>query len=491
MNDKPNIMFLMPDQLRHDFLGCYGADFLKTPNIDRLAAEGTLYQTCYSEHPLCVPARVSLLTGLHGFKTGVLDNGQFLRPDYHDMGLATWPELLNEHGYYTAAIGKMHFYPWEARMGFQYRSIAEDKRWLYIRDDYYHHLRDAGYRKYHGNEHEGYFENKGAIINLLPWEYTVDHFVGQESVRFIENYGEEGPFAMMVGFPGPHSPFDPVPEFLEDIDPSAMPPAAPPTEAIEPIRRRLVEGLKAPWNGVDYGEFTPAQIQKVRAYYAASVQQIDDEIGRILDTLEKKGLLDNTIIIFSADHGEYLGDHGLIGKGSFFETSIHVPMIVRVPGAEAQVSNALVTLNDVMATILAYAGHPIPDYVDSAPLPGLGFADEADHDVVIGATRGGWWIDDGRWRFSRYRSGATHLYDRATDPDELVNLTDAPEAADVRKRLESRLTQTVMRFTTESHFDHRVYASGLSQEPASAFQREGWQRPFPRKINDPQARRHS
>jgi arylsulfatase A-like enzyme len=149
----------------------------------------------------------------------------------------------------------------------------------------------------------------------------------------------------------------------------------------------------------------------------------------------------------------------------------------------------LVTLNDVMATILAYAGHPIPDYVDSAPLPDLGFADEADHDVVIGATSGGWWIDDGRWRFSRYRSGAPHLYDRATDPDELVNLTDAPEAADVRKRLDSRLAQTVMHFTSESHFDHRVYVSSLSQQSGSAFQHEGWQRPFPRTIDDPEARR--
>lgn len=487
MHEKPNIIFLMPDQLRHDFLGCYGADFVETPNVDRLAAEGTRYETCYSEHPVCVPARVSLLTGLHGFKTGVIDNGQFLRPDYRDMGLATWPEWLNEHGYYTAAIGKMHFYPWDARMGFQYRSITEDKRWIHIRDDYYHHLREAGYRKYHGNEHEGYFEHKGSVINILPWEHTIDHFVGSEACRFIENYGSDGPFAMMVGFPGPHCPYDPTEKFLEGIDPDAMPPAVPPTEDAEPLRLRNVKVNKSPWNGVDYGEFTPEQIKRVRAYYAAEVQQIDHEVGQILDVLERKGLLDNTVIIFSADHGDYLGDHGMIGKGTFYETSVHVPMIVRVPGAAECVSPALVTLNDVMATILAYAGCSIPDYIDAAPLPGLGLDGQANHDVVVGATASGWWIDDGRWRFARYSTGDTYLYDRDADPDEQINLTDAPEAADVRKRLEDRLTQTVMQFTNEAHFDHRVYISDLSQTPA--FGREGWQRPFPRKVDDPQARR--
>jgi len=487
MNNKPNVIFIMPDQLRHDFLGCYGADFVSTPNIDRLAEEGLRFERCYSEHPVCVPARVSLLTGMHGFRTGVLDNGQFLRPDYREMGLQTWPELLNDHGYYTAAIGKMHFYPWDAGMGFQYRSITEDKRWIHIRDDYYQHLREAGYRKYHGNEHEGYFEHKGAVINILPWEHTIDHFVGEEACRFINNYGADGPFAMMVGFPGPHCPYDPTEKFLGSINPDAMPPAVPPTEDAEVLRLRNVEGNKRPWNGVDYGEFTTEQIKRVRAYYAAEVQQIDHEVGQILDALERKGLLDNTVILFSADHGDYLGDHGLIGKGTFFETSVHVPMIVRVPEGVERVSESLVTLNDVMATMLAYAGCSIPDYVNSAPLPGLGFDGEANHEVVIGATASGWWIDDGRWRFSRYSTGDTYLYDRDADPNEQVNLTDAPEAKDVRKRLEARLTQTVMTFTTEAHFDHRVYVSDLSQY--SWFGREGWQRPFPRKVDDPQALR--
>lgn len=139
MPEKPNIIFLFPDQQRPDFLSCYGANFIRTPNIDRLTTQGVMFENAYSPHPLCVPARVALMTGMNGMKTGVLGNTHFLRPDYAERGIQTLPELLNVQGYYTAAIGKMHFYPWDLRLGFQYRVIAEDKRWIHIRDDYYHH----------------------------------------------------------------------------------------------------------------------------------------------------------------------------------------------------------------------------------------------------------------------------------------------------------------------------------------------------------------
>ena len=145
--ERPNIIFIMPDQLRHDFLSCYGASFIHTPNIDSLGSRGILFQNAYSEHPVCVAARASLLTGMNAIKTGVLDNTQFIRPDYRTCGLHTWPELLSEAGYYTVGMGKMHFYPWEKDFGFQHRIIAEDKLWGFIEDDYFHILHKAGYSK--------------------------------------------------------------------------------------------------------------------------------------------------------------------------------------------------------------------------------------------------------------------------------------------------------------------------------------------------------
>src|SRR5262244_2231005 len=150
----------------------------------------------------------------------------------------------------------MHFYPWDARFGFQHRRIAEDKRWLHVRDDYWH---ERGHRKYHGKESDGYFENKGAIVSRLSLELGWDAWVGDEACRFIREHGRAGPFAMMVGFPGPHCPYDPAAESLVDVDESAMPAPVPDAGDTPRLLAQTIAGNKRPWNGVDYGEFTGAQ----------------------------------------------------------------------------------------------------------------------------------------------------------------------------------------------------------------------------------------
>lgn len=481
MPGQPNLVFLLPDQLRYDFLSCYGASFIETPNIDSLAAEGVRYQRAYSAHPVCVPARVSLVSGLHASHTGVLDNGQFLRPDYAACGLQTWPEILNAAGYYTAAIGKMHFYPWDLRLGFQYRSIAEDKRWIYLRDDYYHFLHARGLRRYHGNEHEGYYENKGAIINRLPWECSVDHFVGQEACRFIREHGKDGPFAMMVGFPGPHCPYDPTPEYAT-FDSADMPPAVPEVPGDTPkLRAQNVAGNLGAWNGVDYSEFTDAHKAKIRAHYAGLVKAIDDEVGDILAALREQGLLDNTIIVLASDHGDYLGDHNLIGKGHFFEASCHVPMIVRLPGQVASTREDLVELTDVTATLVGLAGCQVPEWMDSNPLPGIGL-ETTPRDRIIGQLGGGWSLYDGEWRLSKYATGEVTLFNLKEDPQEQRNRIHDPACAERLAAMDAELTRTIMRSMQEAFFDRRVYIRDLSQDPW--FGREGWVRPYPRKVQD-------
>jgi arylsulfatase len=484
MPEQPNLVFLFPDQLRADFLGCYGAAFLDTPHIDRLSEQGVLYRNGYSPHPICVPARVALLTGMDAIQNGVLDNGQFLRPDHAELGIRTWPGALADAGYYTAAIGKMHFYPWDLRLGFQYRASAEDKRWIYIRDDYYHFLRDHGYRKLHGNEHPGYYKHKGAIVNRIPWEYSIDHFVGQEACRFIERYGAEGPFAMMVGFPGPHCPYDPSPEFLDQVAPEAMPAAVPEVEGDTPLlRQQNVDGNKRPWNGVDYTEFSTEDKRRIRRHYAALVAQIDHEVGQILAALERHGLLENTVIVFASDHGDYLGDHNLIGKGTFYESSIHVPLLVHIPWLEsAQVCDDLVSLTDVHATLLGFAGLQAPVHADTRALPRLGLGPASPRGQIVGITRGGWMIDDGEWRLAKYATGEHLLFHLAEDPLEQRNLYSDPQYLDTRDRLERALTSALMRSIGEANHDRRVYAKDLSQQ--TWFGREGWQRPYPRRIDD-------
>ena len=482
MSQLPNLVFIMPDQLRADFLSCYGADFVDTPHIDRLAEEGVRYQRAYSASPLCVPARASLLTGLNGIKNGVTSNGQWLRPDLEACGISTWPQMLNQRGYYTAGVGKMHFYPWDISMGFQYRVAAEDKRWLHVRDEYYHFLKENGHRKYHGDEHEGYHQNRGAIVNRVPWEYSVDHFVGMEACRFVDNYADEAPFAMMVGFPGPHCPYDPTPEYLAQIDEAAMPAAVPRVAENAPsLRRSNIAGNKAAWNGVDYSEFTPAHKRKIRAHYAALVKQIDYEVGQIVATLEAKGLLENTVIIFSSDHGDFLGDHDLIGKGSFYEASIHVPMIVRPPGGQGpQVWGDMVELGDVTATLLDFAGCGVPEYMDSMPLPGLGI--EAPlRQQVLGITAGGWMYYEGDLKLCKYASGETLLFNRAEDPDEQRNLVGDPAWAGELQRLDNLLTRQVMASIAAANRDKSLDGNNALWSSIE-YGKEGWRRPYPNAV---------
>ena len=481
MPDKPNIIFIMPDQLRVDWLSCYDAAFIDTPNIDALGEHGVTYGRAYSEHPVCVPARVSLITGMNAIKNGVLGNGQFLRPDYQQCGINTWPEILNESGYYTVATGKMHFYPWEKRLGFQRRIIAEDKLWGFIQDDYFFYLKEAGYSKASFVDDPSYHKNHGALISPMPWEYTCDHFVGMETARWIQEYDGDQPFAMMVGFPGPHSPYDPAPEFAT-FDPESMPEpldtVAEDTALMRGRSTRSDSRRKSWYSSKNRERPTRETYMLQRAYYSGLVKQIDHEVGSIVEALREKGVLDNTVIIFSTDHGDYLGDHGLGGKASYYESACHIPMLVRHPAIKSPVDcQDLVTLTDVTASILELAGCQVPGYMDSRPLPALGLPGEAPREKVFGVLRHGWMLYDGEYKLCKYPGGGSHLFHLTEDPTEQHNLAQDPAYADVFHRLDSELTVEIMRSMDESYWSRRLYTFSYSSSPD--FGRVGWERKWP------------
>ena len=478
---RPNLLFIMADQLRADFLSCYGADFIDTPHIDSLADEGVLYPNSYSPSPVCVPARCVLLTGRDAIANGVLGNQHFLRPDLEQTGVLTWAQILGEAGYLTASIGKMHFYPWDADLGFQHRVICEDKRWLDIEDDYYHHLHGKGLRKLHGRDHEGYQENRGAIICPYDLDDSWDGFVGAQAERFVREYDDERPFAAMVGFPGPHCPYDPCAEYAAMFDPADMPAPAPYVVAQDQhLRDANVRGNRAAWNGVDYATFTDAHKAKIRAHYAALVKQIDTQVGRILQALRETGRLDDTVIIFASDHGDMLGDHGLIGKANFYEGSCRVPMLVRHPGHGCRsVNESLVSLEDVTATLLRFAGVDLPPWYDSVPLPGLGLQG-AGRERIFGFLGNACMIFDGRFKWVKYAGGEQMLFRRDADPQEIDDLADTDVGRQIARRLDGELTTRMLRSMQAAHSERVVAHEPLWDSPA--FGQRGWQRRYPQSM---------
>ena len=306
--------------------------------------------------------------------------------------------------------------------------------------------------------------------------------MGREACRFIDNYGSDGPFALMVGFPGPHCPYDPSPDFPETFDPDDMPEAIPEVAGDTPVlRQQNIDGNKRPWNGVDYTEFTDAHKKTIRAHYSGLVKQIDHEVGAIIESLRSNGLLDNTVIFFATDHADYLGDHNLIGKASFYESAWHIPMLVRLPGGPTgQSSDDLVELRDVTGTMLAAAGVTIPSHMDSTTLPGLGLSDAPPRDRIVGMLSNGWCIFDGEWKLAKYSTGETLLFNMRDDPAEQHNLASKPAHVDKYRRLDTDLTLDLMESYRFAMHDRLAQSGDMSQDPA--FGLEGWRRPYPATV---------
>ena len=479
---KPNLLFIMPDQLRPDFLSCYGAGFIETPNIDSLCEQGVRYARAIAPSPVCVPMRSTLLTGLNAIRTGVMGNGQFLRPDLADCGVDTWPATLAAAGYRTSAIGKMHFYPWEASMGFEDRVICEDKRWIHIEDDYQRYLKAKGTRKLHGNEHEGYQENRGAIIHQHAFEDSWDGFVGNEAAGYIHRYQDDRPFAMMVGFPGPHCPYDPSPEYAGRYRPEDMPapyPIGP--DQPEAFVTANVSGNLGTWNGVDYTVFTDAHKARIRAHYAGLVKGIDDKVGTIIEALKSTGQYDNTIIVFCSDHGDYLGDHGLIGKGTYYESSTKVPLIVRQPAmTEGLVHESPATVMDITATLLHFGGCGVPAYMDSKPLADLGVPGSEARDRVYGFVSGGAMNYEGTWKLARYANGYGALFNIDEDPAEQTNRIDDADCQEIRSTLDAQLTAHMLGSINRAHAEKNHQTSW--EDPVFCQGEGGWHRVYPQPI---------
>lgn len=452
MTDKPDIVMIVTDQQRYDTIHALGASHMDTPNLDRLVERGVNFSNCHVTAPSCVPSRASLFSGYYPHTNGVLANGQ--------PWDRTWVSDLQDAGYQTVNIGKMHTIPYLAPAGFDERYVVENKdRFMegrYFFDEWDKALASQGLVKQQREQYRklsDYKDRLGAFTWDLAPEMQSDNFVGGMTRWWLETKPVNKPLFMVVGFPGPHPPYDPTPDYAEKYMARDVPLPVVTDEEMDnlppPLAEKRTHDVEVDHDSVSW-KLNPTrdELHRMRAYYYANVEMIDREVGDILDGLEARGKLDNTIIIFTSDHGDCLGDHGLSQKWSAYDEVTRVPLIISAPERfqEGRNVDELVQLFDLGPTILEWAGvTPDSSFEAESLNPALEGGDFPGRSHVY-CEQGGDVNLTGIEFFTMVRSH-THklvhfqgqnygqLFDLEEDPNELVNLWDVPNTQEVKQGL--------------------------------------------------------
>jgi iduronate 2-sulfatase len=457
---RPNILFLISDDL-NNLLGCYGDPLAKTPNIDKLAARGVRFDRAYCAFPLCGPSRNALLTGLYPNSTGILANAQIFRqtiPQQQSM-----PQVFRNAGYFAARIGKLYHYSVPKSIG----TNGHDDPGSWELE-----LNPAGVDRLEEEPHI-FSLTPGQFGGTLSWyaspkgdQYHTDGLMADDAEWVLERCAkrQDRPFFLAVGFFRPHTPYvSPKPYF--DLYPEQKMP--------------VVQGVKE-----DQADIPPAGLgsykkeqdkltddlrrQCLQAYYA-SISFMDAQVGRVVNALDRLGLSDNTIIVFTSDHGYHVGEHGLWQKMSLFEESARVPLLIVAPGTAGQgmAVKSPVSHIDLFPTLAELCGLKTPDNVQGQSLVpmlkdpsvvGRGWA-------ITQVTRGGgpnratvtrdvgsegkrffgYSLRTPRWRYTEWDEGkqGRELYDHDADPREITNLANDPKHAKTIEELSQQLRAAV------------------------------------------------
>jgi arylsulfatase len=430
---RPHILLLMADQFRGDCLGADGNRAIHTPNLDRLAAEGARFRCAYSSMPTCTPARSGLLTGLAPWNHGMLK----MIPMAERYPVEK-PRALREAGYYTAVIGKNHFHPQRNGHGYHQMLLDESGR-----------IESPEYR----SDYRSWFWSQAPHLDpdatglgwndyrarpyALPERLHPTWWTGQCAVNFIETYNRREPMFLKVSFARPHSPYDPPERFWNQYADAELPKAAVGNWAAKYAPRN--DSSNDIWHG-DVGART---VRNSRRGYYGSISFVDEQIGRILESLEKRRLLDETLIVFLSDHGDMTGDQHLWRKSYAYEASARIPMLVRWPpglvsGKRGQVLSQTVELRDILPTFLDAAGAPAQPRLDGRSLLPLlngktaGWREYLDLEHGVCYSPQNHWnaLTDGREKYIYHAyDGAEQLFDLDRHPLELDDLSAQSAAA--------------------------------------------------------------
>lgn len=442
----PNILFIMVDEMRWNVMSCAGHPLVQTPNLDRIAREGTRFATAYTVAPICGPSRYSFFTSRYAHVHGAVDNSEDATPS---PGQVLLPVLLQKEGYETAISGKLHFSPRGPDYGFDYfwsdRNEGPGKlaRWPeHVRAKYgrdINALRKPGSSPFPDDP-----LGKDLATVEIDREDTQVFWTTGRAEEFLDKRDRARPFFLYVSYLEPHSPSLLVEMYRRMFDPARMP--------IPPLPEKTSSGSKRTADN-RHEVADPEIVRHMTAAYLAKVQMVDENIGRLLKRLDRDGLADNTIIVFSADHGNMLGDHGKWFKGVMHEGSSRIPLLMKVPPAHpaakafngGKVVHEIVENIDVMPTLMHLIGRPLPadpgfQGRDLAPLAAgntTGWKNRAF------AERGSSMIRTPRFKLIQTRGRESEppfeLYDLEADPGENHNLAGDGRYAETRADLTRQL----------------------------------------------------
>ena len=426
---RPHIILIVTDQQRADALGCVNKAVI-TPNLDRLAAEGNLFTNAYSAAPSSTPARSGLLTGMSPWRHGMLGYGNVAEHYPCEM-----PRMLRDLGYTTLGIGKMHWRPQNALHGFHATITDESGRreTPYFISDYHKWFYTQALGENPNATGLGWNDH-GAAPYRLAEELHPTVWTGNTAVSTIENYDGNEPLFLKISFARPHSPYDPPQRILERYRDIEIP-----APAHGGWSRDIGKGI-SPEEDPDaaFGNFGDDYAINTRRHYYASVTFIDEQVGRIVEALKRRGMYDNALICFVSDHGDMMGDHNHWRKTYAYEGSTAIPLIVKLPAGTKRAAasgtrvEAPVELRDLLPTFLAINRASQPEIMDGMPLTELLCNGRSQWRRWLGLEHAtcyspdNYWcaVTDGKIKYIWFfNTGTEQLFDLEKDPYECVDLS--------------------------------------------------------------------
>jgi len=449
----PNVLFLIADDLSSFALSSYGNEQCSTPNIDRLARRGVRFERAYCQFPVCGPSRAALMSGLYPQTIRVLSNGNSGKLGQALAGRPTLGEHFIAHGYYSARVSKIYHMrvPGDITAGVD----GPDHRpsWTERFNCQGPEWGTAGAHEMLSNEKLKRDPDKHYGLGFGTAFYAVraspdaapqpDALAADKAIELLRRHGDE-PFFLAVGFVRPHVPLV-APESYYDPYP--------------PQRMLLAPRVDGDWDdipaaGVPHytskrrGLEDPGTQRKVLSAYYASVAFMDEQVGRVLDELEALGLAEDTIVVFTSDHGYHLGEHDFWQKLSLHEESARIPLLIAAPGLDPGESDALVEQIDLYPTLAELAGLPVPRHCQGESLARLCAGSTTSvREAAYTTNKRGHLLRTERWAYMQYEDGEAELYDMLADPGQFTNLALEPEheatVAALARELQAKLDRLV------------------------------------------------